>query len=187
MLDYLSWLATGATIIAATLTASNLGSRITGYGFIIFTVGSLAWLGVGAASGQPALVWTNAVLTLLNLFGIWRWLGREAKIEQGSHAAALASTVTPGEALFPVSMLTSAPLMSGEEKLGSCVDAMVGCTSGRLAYLIVSEGGIVGAGERLRKLPWQPLAVDDGRLTATLDPGAFRALEEVPRDHWPAR
>ena len=32
-----SWVATVATIIAALMTASNLGARITGYGFIVFT------------------------------------------------------------------------------------------------------------------------------------------------------
>ena len=91
MLDTISWIATIATVLAASLTASNLGARITGYGFVIFTVGSIAWLTLGTMSGQPALVWTNAVLTLLNLFGIWRWLGRQAKVEAGSEAAAEAS------------------------------------------------------------------------------------------------
>ena len=72
MENSLSWIATAATIVAASITASNLGTRITGYGFIVFTFGSIAWFGFGLMSGQPALVWTNAVLTLLNLFGIWR-------------------------------------------------------------------------------------------------------------------
>ena len=51
-----SWVATIATIIAACMTASNLGSRITGYGFIVFTIGSIAWLALGLLTGQPALV-----------------------------------------------------------------------------------------------------------------------------------
>ena len=33
MADTISWVATVATIIAASMTAANLGSRITGYGF----------------------------------------------------------------------------------------------------------------------------------------------------------
>ena len=41
-----------ATTIAALMTASNLGSRITGYGFIVFTLGSIAWLTLGIATGQ---------------------------------------------------------------------------------------------------------------------------------------
>ena len=47
-----SWVATVATIIAALMTASNLGPRITGYGFIVFTVGSIAWLALGIVTGQ---------------------------------------------------------------------------------------------------------------------------------------
>ncbi len=38
-----TWLAPIATTIAALMTASNLGTRITGWGFVVFTVGSLAW------------------------------------------------------------------------------------------------------------------------------------------------
>jgi hypothetical protein len=52
MADLISWFATAATIIAALVTASNLGARITGYGFVIFLFGSIAWLVTGILSGQ---------------------------------------------------------------------------------------------------------------------------------------
>src|SRR5947209_12411375 len=91
MADTVSWIATIATIIAASMTAANLGARITGYGFCVFLVGSLAWLATGLLTGQSALTWTNVVLTVLNVFGIWRWLGRQAKVEEGARAAAEAS------------------------------------------------------------------------------------------------
>ena len=58
-----SWIATAATITAACMTASNLGARITGYGFAVFTIGSIAWFTVGILTGQPALVWTNVAMT----------------------------------------------------------------------------------------------------------------------------
>ena len=182
-----SWVATVATIAAATITASNLGTRITGYGFIVFTVGSVAWLGLGLVTGQPALVWTNIALTILNLFGIWRWLGRQATVEDGSRAAAQASEQTPGEALFPVSLLTRAKVRSGPSELASCVDAMAGCRSGRIAYVTVSEGGIAGAGETLRRVPWSALQVERDELVTQLGPIQFQALEVIPKDQWPAR
>lgn len=183
----LSWIATLATITAASITASNLGSRITGYGFVVFTLGSIAWFFLGLATGQPALVWTNAVLTVLNLFGIWRWLGRQAKVEQGSRAAAEASKATPGEALFPVSLLGRAAVRSAGAQLGACVDAMAGCRSGRIAYVMVSDGGIAGAGETLRRLPWNGLRVEGEAVIADLDAAQFCRLEPVPKDQWPAR
>lgn len=188
MENVISWVATAATILAASLTASNLGARVTGTGFIIFTVGSIAWLSLAAMTGQPALMWTNAVLTVLNLFGIWRWLGRQAKVDEGSQAAARASEGAASETLFPVSLLTRAALRTAEgEELGTCVDAMAGCDSGRLAYVVVSEGGIAGAGETLRRVDWRSLRVDGDQLTASLEPSQFCALEPVPRDRWPAR
>ncbi|WP_366499360.1 hypothetical protein [Sphingopyxis sp.] len=58
------------------MTASNLGARITGWGFAVFTIGSICWSLVGFWSGQTHLVATNVFLTLVNLVGIWRWLGR---------------------------------------------------------------------------------------------------------------
>ena len=73
-----SWIAPVASIAGVLITASNLGARITGYGFIVFTIGSIAWTLLGLSTGQPSLIWTNALLTFLNIFGIWRWLGRQA-------------------------------------------------------------------------------------------------------------
>jgi hypothetical protein len=187
MAETISWVATLATIVAASMTAANLGSRITGYGFAVFLIGSLAWLTVGLLTGQPALTWTNIVLTGLNIFGIWRWLGRQAKVEEGGKSAAEASEETPGEALFPVSLLARAPVRCGGREVGHCVDAMAGCRSGRLAYLVVSEGGVAGMGETLRRMPWGLAHVDEQAVVAQLAAAEFSGLEELPKDEWPAR
>jgi hypothetical protein len=187
MAETISWVATVATIIAASLTAANLGSRITGYGFVVFTVGALCWIAVGSATHQPALLWTNVVLTILDLFGIWRWLGRQAEVEEGARAASEQSEHSPGEPLFPVSLLSHAPVVSGGIELGRCIDAMAGCSSGRLGYVVVSHGGIAGVGETLRHLPWQSLSMDGERLIAAMTAEEFEHLQELPRDQWPAR
>ena len=187
MAETISWVATVATIIAASLTAANLGSRITGIGFAIFTAGALCWITAGLLTHQPALMWTNVVLTVLDIFGVWRWLGRQTKVEEGARSAAEESEHRPGEPLFPVSLLTSAPVCAGRTELGHCVDAMAGCSSGRLRYVVVSEGGLGGVGERLRRLPWTNAGVDEERLVAAMTRGEFEGLEEIPRDEWPAR
>jgi hypothetical protein len=187
MADMISWIATVATIVAASMTAANLGSRITGYGFCVFLVGSLTWIAVGLTTGQPALTWTNLVLTVLNTFGIWRWLGRQTKVEEGAQVASEASEDTPGEALFAVSLLSRASVVSGGEELGHCVDAMAGCSSGRLSYVVVSEGGVAGVGETLRRLPWDDAEMRTDKVMTRLSPEKFENLEELPRDRWPAR
>jgi len=187
MADIISWTATVATIVAACMTASNLGSRVTGYGFAVFTVGALCWIASGLMNHQPALVWTNVVLTVLDLFGIWRWLGRQAKVEEGARAGAQASERSPGEALFPVSLLTSAAVEADGQHVGTCVDAMAGCSSGRLAYVVVSEGGVAGVGETLRRLPWTAAQVDGERVVAKLCRDEVSGLEQLPKDQWPSR
>ena len=187
MADTISWIATLATIVAASMTASNLGSRVTGYGFAVFTFGALCWIAVGALTHQPALLWTNIVLLLLDIFGIWRWLGRQARVEQGAHHAAVSSEATPGEALFPVSLLTRAPVRCGGDEVGHCVDAMAGCGSGRLSYVVISQGGVAGVGETLRRLPWAHARVDGDELNADLARQEFERLEELARDEWPGR
>ena len=187
MAETISWVATVATIIAASMTASNLGSRVTGYGFAVFTIGALCWIAAGAMTNQPALLWTNVVLVILDIFGIWRWLGRQAGVEEGARAAAVSSEATPGEALFPVSLLSSASVQCDNDEVGHCVDAMAGCRSGRLSYIVVSHGGVAGVGETLRRLPWSQAQVEDDKLAAALSPHDFGQLEELARDEWPGR
>ena len=182
-----SYVAPVATTIAALIVASNLGARITGFGFIIFTIGSIAWALLGVATGQPNLLWQNVILTALNLFGIWRWLGRQARIEEGAATAADESRHEPGESLFPVSLLAKAQVVSRDgEEIGHCVDGMAGCSSGRVDYVVVSEGGVAGMGETLRRLPWTGCMVDGERVKAPVRTAQFRRLEAVEPDHWPA-
>jgi len=187
MADTISWLATIATIIAASMTAANLGTRITGYGFCVFLIGSLAWLATGALTQQPALMWTNVILTMLNIFGIWRWLGRQAKVEEGARSASEASEETPGEALFPVSLLTKAAVECDGKQVGSCIDAMAGSRSGRLGYVVISQGGVAGMGETLRRLPWSQAYAERDMLVAQCKASEFEQLEILPKDEWPAR
>ena len=187
MADSISWIATVATIVAASMTAANLGPRVTGYGFVVFTLGALCWIGVGVTTHQPALLWTNVVLTVLDIFGIWRWLGRQAKVEEGARSAAEASERTPGEVLFPVSLLSRAVVDCGGTEIGRCVDAMAGCRSGRIDYVVVSEGGLAGMGETMRRLPWSAARIEDEVLVTAQSREQFHELEELPRDQWPGR
>jgi hypothetical protein len=188
MENVLTWVAPIATIIAALMTASNLGSRITGTGFIVFTVGSVAWLSLGMMRDDPALLWMNAVLTAFNLFGIWRWLGRQAKFEDGGQKAALASEREAGETLFPLSLTAKASVTSRTgEDLGKCVDAMSGCASGRISYLVVAQGGVAGIGERLRRLDWSAVSFDGDKVQTDLDRDGFEQLDLLEKDKWPGR
>jgi len=53
--------------------------------------------------------------------------------------------------------------------------------------VMVSEGGIAGAGETLRPIPWSELHVDGDEVVARLDPAQFCALKPAGKDEWPSR
>src|SRR5581483_4879206 len=104
MIELAEWLAPAATILAALMTAANLGPRVTGWGFVVFTVGAIAWAGIALATSQADLLWQNIVLLVIDIFGVWRWLGRETRWEEGASRAAHASERRPDVAtLFPSS------------------------------------------------------------------------------------
>ncbi len=183
-----TWVAPIATTIAALMTASNLGSRITGYGFIVFTIGSLAWLTLGITTGQANLLWQNIILTALNLVGVWRWLGRQAGIDDSGVAAEEQSAGLASETLFPASLLTKARLVgAGDCELGSSVEAMLGCRSGRPSYLVIAEGGVAGVGETLRRVEWSDARVEGDRLVTALTPAEFVTVAQLTKDQWPGR
>lgn len=182
----LDWVAPACIILGALLTASNLGNRITGFGFIALAAGSLAWMGIGLIGGPPSLVWQNIVLALLNAFGIWRWLGRQAGVEKGAKTAQQRSERLPQENLFPASLLGRAEILAADgSSLGTAVDAMIGCGSGRVCYLVVSQGGVAGVGETLRRLDWRRVEADGGKFSAHVR--RSDDLQELQRDEWPGR
>ena len=148
MAETISWVATVATIVAAFMTASNLGSRVTGYGFAVFTVGRAvldrrrrAHTTSRRCSG-PTSCCSSSTSSASGAGSAGRRRWRRAAAPRPRRASD-----TPGEALFPVSLLTRAPVRCGTGEVGHCIDAMAGCRSGRLDYLVVSEGGVAGVGE----------------------------------------
>lgn len=186
MEEIAGWVAPIATAIAAIMTASNLGTKVTGWGFVVFTIGSLAWITVAIATGQTNLLLTNGFLTLVNIVGIWRWLGRQASYDKGAKAAEAESDVTTGPDLFQLGGLAGKPVAGRDGKtLGHVVDGMAECGSGRIAYLVVREGSEAALSERLRELRWQGISMaQDHILLAGTD---LSGLPEVEPTRWPGR
>jgi len=64
------------TISAAVMVAVNWSARVTVIGFVVFIAASLAWLLDGWMENKPSLMIQNAVLLLINIAGVYRWLPR---------------------------------------------------------------------------------------------------------------
>ena len=187
MLDLTDWFASGATMIAAMMTAANLGTRITGWGFVIFAIGSVAWTGVGILSGETSLVVTNCFLLIVNLFGAWRWLGRQSRYEDSSARATERSRYARVPTLFSAGSLIGASVQNSQgEKYGTVVEAMLKCDDKTLAYMVTSEGGIGGAGEVLRAVPPEHVRLEKESVLCDLSEAEWRALPPLEEDQWPA-
>jgi hypothetical protein len=171
------WIALVATCTAALMTASNLGARVTGWGFVIFTVGAVAWTTVAVLTGQTQLLWSNAFLTLVDLLGIWRWLGRQARVQDTAKAAIEKSEREHSPTLFSATALGGMPVIGSDgSRIALAVEAMAACSTGRVEYLIVSAGGVGGIGETLHKLPWDQARIMDAKVQTDLDASAVRRL-----------
>ena len=74
------------------------------------------------------------------------------------------------------------------EKLGSIEDIMLDVSSGKVAYAVLSFGGILGMGDKLFAIPWGALTLDADRKCFVLDVPKDR-LQQAPgfdKEHWPA-
>jgi hypothetical protein len=184
--DIAAWLAPAATVIAAIMTAANLGARITGWGFIVFTIGSVCWCAVAVATGQQNLLFTNGFLTLVNALGIWRWLGRQSRYEAGGAHAAQRSAIAEVPTLIALGSIAGRKLIGKDgEPLGQIIDGMMRCSDRSLAYVVVSEGGIGGVGERLHALHPDELQFHDGEISCLMGANQLASRPEIAADHWP--
>ena len=187
MFELAGWVAPAATMIAAMMTAANIGARVTGWGFVVFTVGSLAWITVAIGTGQQNLLWSNAFLTLVNAVGIWRWLGRQARYEEGSRTATTRSAAARVPTLFPIGAVAGATLTGRDgEKLGIVIEGLMRCSGTELAYLVVSEGGMGGVGERLHAIRPEEVTFSAAGVACNLDAETLARRPVLAADNWPA-
>lgn len=67
------WAASIGTVIAASLIAFDLGRRATAWGFVLFCVVSALWIWIGYSEDAMPLAAMNAVLLLINAWGVWQY------------------------------------------------------------------------------------------------------------------
>ena len=76
---------------------------------------------------------------------------------------------------------------SADEDLGKVNSIMIDIPSGRIAYAVLSFGGVLGIGNKLFAVPWDALRVDEDEKCLILDVDK-RSLETAPgfdKDNWP--
>ncbi len=74
------------------------------------------------------------------------------------------------------------------ENLGEIKDFMIDVDSGRIAYAVLSFGGVLGMGDKLFAVPWEALRLSTEEHRFYLDVPKER-LKEAPgfnKDNWPS-
>jgi sporulation protein YlmC with PRC-barrel domain len=90
-------------------------------------------------------------------------------------------------------VLSATTLMGDEvkntagEKLGDVEELMIDLQQGRIAYAVLSFGGIAGIGDKLFAIPWSALTVDTNDKCFILDVPKERLenAEGFDKDNWP--
>jgi len=70
----LEWIAAIGTMIAAALVAADLGRRVTGAGFVLFCAVALMWVASGLTTHALPIAAMNAMLLVINAWGVWQFL-----------------------------------------------------------------------------------------------------------------
>jgi hypothetical protein len=70
----LEWIAAIGTIVAAGLIAADLGRKVTGYGFVLFCAVAVTWIAIGLTNQAMPIAAMNAILLLINAWGVWQYL-----------------------------------------------------------------------------------------------------------------
>ena len=97
----LEWIAAIGTILAAGLIAADLGRKVTGYGFVLFCAVSVTWIVSGLSTKAMPIAAMNAILLLINAWGVWQFLlspKNKAKLEKMEELAHEAEAEVEAEA-----------------------------------------------------------------------------------------
>jgi sporulation protein YlmC with PRC-barrel domain len=95
----------------------------------------------------------------------------------------------PGPALMGADTLLGNDIFNRQgESLGDIKEIMIDIATGKVAYAVLSFGGLLGLGNKLFAVPWAALTLDTLNKRFTLNV-AKDALKEAPgfdKGHWPS-
>ncbi len=95
----------------------------------------------------------------------------------------------PGPDVMAAATLTGNEVRNtADQKLGKIQEIMLDVPAGRIAYAVLSRGGILGVGDKLFAIPWSALTLDTVQKCFLLDVPEERMknAEGFDKDHWPS-
>ena len=94
----------------------------------------------------------------------------------------------PGPALMGANTLLGNDVCNKDgEDLGDIKEFMIDMASGKVAYAVLSFGGVLGLGDKLFAVPWAAMALDtvNKRFTLDVPKGVLKDAPGFDKDRWP--
>jgi len=94
----------------------------------------------------------------------------------------------PGPELMGANTLLGNDVYNSDgEDLGDIKELMLDMSSGRVAYAVLSFGGLLGMGDKLFAVPWAALKLDtvNKRFTLGVPKAALKNAPGFDKDQWP--
>ena len=94
----------------------------------------------------------------------------------------------PGPALMGAGTLIGNDVYNRmDESLGDIKEIMLDMHTGKVAYAVLSFGGILTMGEKLFAVPWERLVLDtvNERFTLDIEKEQLKNAPGFDKDHWP--
>lgn len=95
----------------------------------------------------------------------------------------------PGPALMSAHSLLGNEVCNKEGKgLGDIKEFMIDMASGRVAYAVLSFGGLLGMGDKLFAVPWAALSLDivNKRFSLDIQKETLKDAPGFDKDRWPS-
>jgi hypothetical protein len=95
----------------------------------------------------------------------------------------------PGPALMGADTLLGNDVYNrDDEDLGDIKEIMIDMVTGKVAYAVLSFGGILGMGDKLFAVPWKALKLDtvNKRFTLDIAKDALAGAPGFDKDRWPS-
>lgn len=96
-------------------------------------------------------------------------------------------TATPH--VLPSNTLVGDRVRNAEgEDLGTIEELMIDLHSGRIVYVVLSFGGILGIGDKLFAIPWSALSLDpdDNQIVLNVKRASLENAPGLDKEQWPS-
>lgn len=95
-------------------------------------------------------------------------------------------TMTPR--VLSTGTITGDPVVNAQgEDLGNIQEVMIDVSTGQIAYVVLSFGGILGLGDKLFAIPWEAFTLDaeNERFVLNVDRETLKEAPGFDKNDWP--